>query len=158
MIGEKSGLAKIALVVALWIFSSGELAGGAGANLFSDYTGADVQLPSNPTVIRSRLVSVNFDQLFDSATGAAMSPSLALNLFDDVFLTAVLDRAEHNPSGSDIWIGHLEGNPFSQVTLVINGKILIGNVSSFKSLYTIRYSSSGAQVIREIDQSKFPPD
>ena len=84
--------------------------------------------------------------------------SLSLNLFPDVFFIAVLDRLEQNPSGSYSWIGHIEGNPFNPVTLVVNDKIMIGNISAGNTLYAVRFSGESAHIIQEINRSGFGRD
>ena len=154
MINENRGKMFLPiLLLLLLVGGSGETAVYA-AGLFSDYSGVGVEPSPKPTIVRSRLVSVDLDQL----RAASPAQSLVLNLFEDISLIAVLDRIEHNSSGSYSWIGHLEGNPFGQVTLVVNDKIVIGNISLFKALYAIRVSAEGVQVIHEIDPSKFPAD
>lgn len=115
-----AGLTLICLAV-LW------LAGQAVAappmeeppGLFRD---AGVEQPRDLQVRgRSRLVKLDLAQFGgEGADGslqglAAPSPTLRLNLFEDVILTATLERLEPNPSGGFIWIGRLPEVELSQV-------------------------------------------
>jgi len=116
----------------------------------------------DPTVIRSRLVHIKFELLSkdDKApcTMADVSSSLTLNLFEDVVFTAILDRFELNRSGSFTWIGHIDGIAQSQVTLVIKGDIMSGNITLPDAFYQVRYRGDGLHVVYKIDQSAFPDE
>jgi hypothetical protein len=132
------------------------------AGLFNDFPGDTATLRLSPTVVRSRLVTVNFDliQRKDvSADTIKVAQSLNLNLFPDIAFVAILGRLENNPSGSYSWIGHLEGNPFSTVTLVVNDNIIMGNITLGDKLYAVRFSGEfKTHVIQEIDSTRFPRD
>lgn len=132
------------------------------AGLFSDFPGDTATLKLSPTVVRSRLVSVNFDLIQGkdfSSDITKVAQSLNLNLFPDTAFIAILGRLENNPSGSYSWIGHIEGNPFSTVTLVVNDKIIMGNITLDDKLYGVRYSGKyEAHIIQEIDRARFPRD
>ena len=67
-------------------------------NLFSEVeVQGDVPIPDDPTIVRTRLVNVNFDLLGNTALPAK---TVRLNLFDSVVFTAVFDRTETNSLGS----------------------------------------------------------
>ena len=84
-------------------------------NLFSEVeVQGDVPIPDDPTIVRTRLVNINFDLLGNTALPAK---TVRLNLFDSVVFTAVFDRTETNSLGSYAWIGHLEGIEFGQAVL-----------------------------------------
>jgi len=116
----------------------------------------------DPTIIRSRLVHVNFRLLSkdDKAprTMSDVSSFLTLNLFEDVVFTTILDRFELNRSGSYTWIGHIDGIEQSQVTLVIKGDIMSGNITLPDDFYQVRYKGDGLHAIYRIDQSAFPDE
>ena len=111
-------------------------------------------VPSDPTVIRSRLVRINFAPL----AGADLPPgdeSIVLNLFDDVTLTAVKDRLETLSEGRKVWYGHIKDRPGSYVILVFHGQSMAGNIFLPQAQYQIRGVVGDLHSVREIDQSKF---
>ena len=116
----------------------------------------------DPTIIRTRFVSVNFDLLGGADTLsrdlADVGDVVVLNLFDDVVFTAVLDRVEPNRSGGYSWIGHLERMEYSQVILVVKDGLMAGNIALPGAFYQVRYVGNGVHAIYEINQSAFPPD
>ena len=81
---------------------------------------------------------------------------LLLNLFEDTALTASLDHLETNPSGSFSWIGHIQGMEHSQVLLVVKDGIMIGNVSTLRAMYQVRYAGEAQHVIREVTPAALP--
>lgn len=155
---------KISVFILILLLGAGGnvWADNESAGLFNDFPGDLAGSKQSPTVVRSRLVSVNFDQIQGkkgSVDPSQFAESLNLNLFPDVSLIAVLNRLEKNPTGSYSWIGHIEGNPFSTVTLVVNDKIIMGNISLLNTMYAIRFSGDfQTHVIQEIDRSRFPRD
>jgi hypothetical protein len=155
-----------ALMLTLFGFGSGALAAPAsqtGADLFSDATAAgDDETVQDLAVVRSRFVEVNLDLLGgadalpDAQSGVA--DTLALNLFEDVTLTAVLDELMVNPSGSRAWTGHLEDVPYSQVNLVVKEGVMVGTIASPEGLYQVGYVGGSIHAVTEIDQAEFPPE
>ncbi len=117
---------------------------------------------TDPTIVRSRFVEVNFDTLtgLDSGPGGQFigENTLRLNLFDDVVFTAVLDQLKTNNSGSQTWIGHLEGQEDSEVILVFKDGVLVGNIVPVEGFYQVRYHSDNIHSIRQINQLAFPPE
>ena len=128
-------------------------------DLFSDVSIQPRATP-DPIVIRARLVSVNFDLLagVDSPPSSSTSKkTLRLNLFADAIYTAVPERVEPNPNGF-VWFGHIEGADKSQVTLVVNNKVMSGNLRVAGKFYQIRYVGDQIHAIQEINPKAFPPD
>lgn len=147
------GLAALAMLL-LGISMSVTADGG----LFADAAvpaGADGD-SDDPTVIRSRYVTVDFDWL-DTA-GDSIAESLRLNLFEDVVFTAVLDRLELNRSGSLSWIGHLEGVEYGSLILVVKEGVVVGSVTLPGALYRIRTVGENLYAIDEIDSAAFPAE
>lgn len=84
---------------------------------------------------------------------------IILNLFDDVYYTAVLKKATRNASGSISWLGYLDGVDESTVAMVVNQDgVITGSVNMPDGSYTIRYAGDGIHSIAEVDHSQFPPD
>ena len=107
MINRKpGGIARnlvLAIAVGLLVLGSGTVAAREvepeTKGLFAESEArGSIDANAEPTVIRSRYVRLNLELLLD-ADGtphdlAAVGNTLTLNLFDDISLQAVLDRAE----------------------------------------------------------------
>ena len=117
--------------------------------------------------LASRLVGIDLGQLAqviespfspkDPVTGKPTKPqTLALNLFDDVVFTGIVEHIEPTSSGHALW-GGLEGVELGTMTLVVNGSVVVGTVRTPDAVYTIRTAGGGAYVVRQIDESSLPP-
>jgi hypothetical protein len=139
-----------------------------------DNNGLFIDLPNppaapagqRPTATRRRGVSINFQHLRDSlppqAGGNGSSNRLHLNLFADADFTAVRGRVEQTDTGF-VWVGQLQNEPDSQVTLAIAGTasaggVMSGNVVTSSGTFSIRSSPAGEQVIEQVDLASFPPE
>lgn len=115
----------------------------------------------NPTIVRSRLVNIDWDIL--AKTGDPPESEivggdvLLLNLFEDSSFTANLDHWEARSENNFTWIGHIEGAKGSQVTIVVQDDIMVSNIRVSGESYQVRYMGEDAHVIREIDERLFPP-
>jgi hypothetical protein len=76
--------------------------------------------------------------------------AITLNLFDDVQWIADLERVDATRTGM-AWVGRLRGVDFSQVTFVVSGNIVSGNIVSPTGSYQIRPVSEGVHEIQQID-------
>ena len=134
--------------------------------LFSEVEG-DPPLNTEVETIASRLVGIDFGQLDqvtdpsiepkDPASGKPTTPhTLVLNLFEDVVFTGIVEHVEPTASGHALW-GSLEGVELGTMTLVVNGKIVVGTVRTPYAVYSIRTAGDGTYVIRQIDESSLPP-
>jgi hypothetical protein len=128
-------------------------------------------------VVRQRQTVVNFDLLLkpsqlkkgqsldlqaaaqqEDSKPAMESTRFVLDLFDDVALTLVLDRAENmSPDGSTIaWFGRIEEVSGSSAILVTAEGVMVGNITlPGQAFYQIRFREGGVHVIREIDPGKY---
>ena len=88
----------------------------------------------------------------------ARANRIVLNLFDDVTLNTVLDRWEDRSTASFNWVGHIQDVPRSQVTLVVEDGVMVGNIRVADSYFQIRYVGAGLHVVQQISESGFPPD
>ena len=122
----------------------------------------DVQVQQNPTIVRSRLVNVDFSLLPDPEENFIAEPDgeiqIILNFFPWVEFTALIYKIEKNRSGSYSWYGKLKDVPMSQVVLVVNQNRVFGNISKLKTTYQVRHITNGIHAVYEIDPTKFPPD
>jgi PKD repeat protein len=143
-------------ILALGVSLCGALAAWAGApiqRLFEPAVGLarEARNLDHPAVVRSRLVRVD-------PCALAGVEVVRLNLFADVEVTAVLTRMEHRSGTQFTWFGDLEGIPFGQAILVVEGTSLAGHVAFPGGVYEIRDAGGGLHVVQEIDQSRFPPE
>lgn len=134
----------------------------APPNLFSTGHIAYVNSKSadDYVVKRSRLVYIDFDALKESNTDGASKPSetIKLNLFENVTLTATLDRSELGYQKTKNWIGHISGATYSEVVLAYRNGVLIGDIRVEQNLYQIRYIKDDIHAVQEVDQTAFPPE
>jgi hypothetical protein len=113
------------------------------AGLFIEAPGQPARDQANdPTVVRSRPVTIRFDALTDaSAADAGPVPrsTLVLNLFDDVSYTAVIDRIDPAARGFT-WVGHIPGVELSTMTLALVDAVMAGSVVMPGAVYAVRYA------------------
>jgi peptidyl-Asp metalloendopeptidase len=108
---------------------------------------------AQPATLRSRPVEVNLALLEGSSPRR-----LALNLFDDLVLHALLDEADELADGGQAWSGRIEGESLSQVVLVQRDDILAGDVFFRDAVYQVRPAGGGLHTVSQIDQSALPPE
>ena len=118
--------------------------------IFSAADGEKIDVRKDPALVRQRAVRIDFTRL----TGSA--PRLTLNLFDDVCLVAVRDRAGEGAPEGQVWTGTIEGVTGSSVTLVTESRAVMGNVVSPPRTYQIRVLRDGVHLVNEVDPSKYP--
>ncbi len=107
--------------------------------------------PSMPAKVkpnRARHARVNFNAL--------KADKLVLNLFDDTTVTAVRDRVVNNMQGGSVWVGHIDDDPDSQVTLAAKGQVLMGTVEWNGRFFEIVYVNGTTHAVRETDPNKIP--
>ena len=115
-----------------------------------------------PTTIRSRLVRIDLDQLAAAQAIAARdigaSAALTLNLFDDIVVSAVVERTAPTLSGGYSLAGRLADSAFGTVTVVVNGAVVAGTVRTSGETYRIRTVGDGLYVLAQVDLSMLPPE
>ena len=112
-----------------------------------------------PFVKRSRVAQINWPALGAGAVqgkAASERKSVRLNLFPDTSYTAWVRQTEVTRNQETIWQGGLEGNPGSEVTLVMKDGLLVGNVSFHGGRFQIRFLEDGFHRIREVDPGGYP--
>ncbi|MHC5006234.1 MAG: M12 family metallo-peptidase [Planctomycetota bacterium] len=133
--------------VALW---PGELAGASSPDLLAATPGpARVGPSADPTVVRSRAVSVDFEQL------SALQPGrgLVFNVFENVSFPATVETA----GTSGTFSGGIDGKPHGTFVLVVNEGSLTAILRvPGEGTYRIRSSGAGGHVVQEIDDASFP--
>lgn len=136
---------------------------GGPASLFLD-AGSQTAAPvTDPTVLRQRLVRVDFSVLDGAADAATRGRGrsgarLALNLFPGTAPITQLDEIRSETSASLSWIGHLVGRPGGAVTLVWGDGVLTGHLWHGEKAYRVRYAGNGLHAIEELDPAAFPSE
>ena len=130
----------------------------SGAELFAEVTPAtqaDAGLAEAAT-LRRREVTVDTERLarLATATRPFAAPALVLNLFDDVVLTAIVERRTPTFSGGHALSGRLQGIDSGMLTLVVNGAVVAGTVWTPAEAFRIRPAGPGRHVIT---QAGWPP-
>lgn len=118
----------------------------------------DVNKPPSPMVIRLRYDKINLHALSqpNACFEEVYTEKVILNLFPEISYTAI-NRAIHFRAKHDFtWIGTLEGLPFSDVTLVVNGDNVTGNINAEGTVYWLRPSVNHIHLIAETNPSAFP--
>jgi len=111
----------------------------------------------NPTVVRERILDINFPQLGSTAR-AKTGSKLLLNLFPDTSLLAE-GKGKAGAAGEwDTWLGAIDDSPQSSVVIVFSGETLAGNIVTDNTMYKVRPLEGGACLVQEIDPSAFPPE
>jgi peptidyl-Asp metalloendopeptidase len=126
---------------------------GPAPDLFDNFgmpQAKDKTLPAKAVKGRNRAVAVHTDLL--------EMDTLTLNLFDDVVVTAVRDRLIDKVKGSSTWIGHVDGEPESEVFLTIRGQSMSGTVQIGEEIYEIEPKGNNRHDIIQVDPSKNPRD
>lgn len=109
-----------------------------------------------PRVSRSRALRVRFDRLADAVQAAARgeASSLVLGLFDDLSVVADVERTEVAAPGFATWVGRVEGDVLSHVSLTWSGDVLTGVVQVDGRV--LQLSGAGGRIeVRELDASTF---
>ena len=116
---------------------------------------------ATPRTLRSRLVRIDFGRLDAARAVAEQSagdrPPLTLNLFDDAVFVGRIEWSAQTESGY-VLSGHLDGEPFGTVTLVVNGAVVAGTVRTLQGTWRIRSAGAGLHLIRQVDLSTLPPE
>ncbi|MXZ70432.1 MAG: hypothetical protein F4Z04_02805 [Acidobacteria bacterium] len=121
--------------------------------------GARAAARHDPATLRWRDVAIDIGRF--TGTPAAMwpsgSPTLTLNLFDDVTLTGIVERRTTTFSGGYALSGHLAGVESGTMTLVVNGNVVAGTVRTPTVNYRIRPAGVGRHAVIQVDPSRLPP-
>jgi hypothetical protein len=131
-----------------------------------------VQALPQREVVRMRLARVNVRELEAATLGhpraLGRQPDVRLELFPGEFVVAVFDRFDLAPAGTTVWVGHVENEPESHVTLVYGDDLLTASIAARRGTYEIRPTGEepGADpegrtrvhAIREVDVSALPPE
>ena len=91
-----------------------------------------------------------------ASADAAARPTLRLNLFDDVELTAIVETTAPTLAGGFSLSGGIAGEPNSDFVLVVNGETVAGVVLTGGAEYRLFSADDGVIVVSELDPSLSP--
>ena len=155
--------------------NTGQTTTSAGAEAQSAALFSAVTQPSAPSLppavrartLRSRVVTMDLEQVQaghtkdaasstrSSSPAPAPGTTLTLNLFDDVVVTARVERTAPTFSGGYSVAGHLVEEPLGTLTLVVNGETVSGTVRLPAETYQIRSMGDGLYAISEVEEPPF---
>lgn len=146
----------------IWVLAGAKAAPntpGAPVPLFRT-SGLQVAMAANtdPSVVRSRLVDVNFALLDGDGTHSNRSLAVLLNLFDDTTYTATLVQRQTLTNGGYAWSGRLDDSELSQVIFVVFNGVTSASITLPGATYQIRPDVSGLHLVQEINDAALPPD
>ena len=114
---------------------------------------------SDDPAAQRRIVGIA-KELLARARGQASAGSvtrLRLNLLAGVDMTAVIERTARTSRGYSL-AGHIAGmEEVSNVVLVVNGTVVVGDVWTPQGHYTIRTAGGGSYLIEKTDPAKRKP-
>lgn len=110
-------------------------------------------------VVRARAVLVDTSVLVRTSAQLVNGTEgeIALELFDDLRLAAVIERVEAGLN-SIVYVGRIGGQPGSFVHLAVTQDQLAGSISLPQIFYSVRYAGDNLHLIQEIDRNQLPPD
>ena len=113
--------------------------------------------PGGFGALRRRAVTIDSARLesLPAAGGPLAPPTLVLNLFDDVTLTATVERRNRTFSGGYSLSGRLAGMELGTMMLVANGAVVAGTVRTPVDTYRILPAGQGRSVVIQLDPSRF---
>lgn len=159
------------MVLGLSMWDVPRAAAGPLSDAPADLVAPDAADQDGPAIIRSRYTTINFDVLPEPRPRGFLNQpprTLPLQLFPNLSITAVFERFDPNRDGVT-WVGHVDGVPFSTVTLAYGRRLLTGSVVMPTGSYTIRpapaelrrlnpLGSREVHVVTQIRQEGFAPE
>jgi hypothetical protein len=118
-------------------------------------TGPAASDPDGSVTVRERTVGARVELLADGAQRSG-SPRIELNLFPDLALAFVLERAEPAWGGGWIASGRIEEDRWGSATFSVVDGVVAGTVRAHGGLYRVRYAGGGVHVVAQLDEERFP--
>lgn len=94
--------------------------------------------------LRERFVTLNLTQL------QANQATLTLPLFNDVQLVAKHTRTDQFENGAYVWVGTAENTVYSDISLSVNGDVVLGTFNLMGASYRLEYVKDGVHAIRQV--------
>ncbi|MBL0141451.1 MAG: VCBS repeat-containing protein [Betaproteobacteria bacterium] len=120
---------------------------------------APASAPRERAVVRSRAVTLNPAILSGVQADARRLPGVAqeigIEFFPEASFVIVVVSVEPLGDGSIAFHGRVSGLPSSTATIVVNGDVVVANVSALGRLWQLRSRGHGSHDAREVDASLF---
>ena len=115
--------------------------------------------PMRPWIIRERPIAFDPQLLaILKDAGARPHPPVTIELFDalqyQLEITSTLSRI----NDSAVIRGLLKGSIRGDVTLIVNGTVVMGTIQLGERLFKVEHVSNGRHRLLELDPAKLPPD
>jgi hypothetical protein len=113
-------------------------------------------------ILRHRFVDIDLSVL--KTTQSALknhdkrTSILILNLFENALFPVALDRTDIRSSESFTCFGHVDGVENSQVTLVVENGVMVGDIRVREAYYQVRYAGAGNHVVYQVNPNAFPKE
>jgi len=104
---------------------------------------------NNPYVQSNRYVEIDSTALRNEST-------LILNLFDNIKLTAIIERIDERTSNNLTFFGKIENEPISQIIIVLKQDRVTGNIKYQDKVYHIRWMGANVHSVAEVDWKAMP--
>ncbi len=111
---------------------------------------------SRPETLRARRVRIDTAALDKARLGEG--DVLALDLFGDTALKAVLRKVEKLAPGKTAYTGRLRGVAFGTLNMVVEHGIVQASLTHPGGAYQVRYAGDGVHSIQQIDPASLPLD
>lgn len=140
------------VVAAVLLAAPARPLGQTAASLFDEPARPGPRVAQEATgARRTRQVTARRDAFAAlTAPGTDARPDVVLNLFADLPLRIERERLELSPLGHRTWVGHVQGDAESTVTLTWDGATLTGGVVTRDAAYDIT-TAAGTVVVTERD-------
>jgi hypothetical protein len=85
--------------------------------------------------------------------------AITLNLFEDEIALGIHDRTVHTGAHGFVWLGHVDGEPLSSVSLSVVNDAVVGDITIAPGRqYLIRPLAGGGQVVIAVDPTSYPSE
>ena len=122
---------------------------------FSEFSEVIDDSEEDPTVVRDRLVEIDYTVLPTPQSEAG--EVLFFNLFDDTHVHGELERLVYRSDEDYSWVGRLIDRDQGTFILTVNDDVVVINIRSQRlGTFQVRLTTFGIHEVREIDESKFP--
>lgn len=111
-----------------------------------------------PAVLAQRIDTLQARPVGVNAA-AVMGPAFTVELEPGHVVRAVLDRRDTHQNGVQAWVGHIDGEPLSSVTIAWLDGVVQGSIRTLDAAFSIEPSGApGVHVVRQVDMSAVKPE
>ena len=115
--------------------------------------------PIKPWIIRERPIAFDPELLAILKDAAARPhPPVTIELFDALQYQLEITSTLSKINDSAVIRGLLKGPTRGDVTLIVNGSVVMGTIQLGERLFKVEHVSNGRHRLLELDPAKLPPD